>query len=279
MDILILNNGTKIPKLGFGTFRLDGKICYESVKDALLCGYGHIDTAEIYGNEKDIGLVIKEYDKKNLFKDLFVTSKLWPFDEKIDSKMIMEKCEDSLSRLGLHYLDLYLLHWPNKNLDYEEILKGFKDLYDNDKIRAFGVSNFTIHHLEDIIPIANKLNLPISVNQVEFHPLFYQKELLDFCNKNRITITAYSPLGQGEVLKNKVIEKIARRYNATSAQISIAWLLQKGIIAIPRSKTKEHIYGNFNSKDIYLYDKDIELLDNIKEQRRIVDPPFGEFDY
>ncbi len=275
----MLNNGTNIPKLGFGTFKLEGEICYKSVDDALIGGYRHVDTAEIYDNEKEIGKVIKNYDRKNLYNDLFITSKLWPFDEKIDRKKIIERCEKSIKNLNVDYLDLYLLHWPNKELDYEEVLKGFKQLYEDRKIKAFGVSNFTIHHLEDIIPIAKKLNLPISMNQVEFHPLLYQRELLNFCKKKSIAITAYSPLGQGETIKNKLIKDIAKRYNASPAQICLAWLLQKDIIAIPRSKRRENIYENFNAKNIYLFPEDMNLIDNIKEQKRIVNPPFAEFDY
>jgi diketogulonate reductase-like aldo/keto reductase len=160
----------------------------------------------------------------------------------------------------------------------EDILRAFKELYDQGKIKAFGVSNFTINHIKDTLKIAEEINLPITMNQVEFHPLFYQKELLEFCNEKNIKITAYSPLGQGDVFKNSTLIEIAKKYDKNPGQVALKWLLQKGMVIIPRSSKESHIKNNFDLK-FNLSEEDINKIDSIKIHERLVDPGFAEFDY
>lgn len=271
---IILNNNVEIPSIGFGTWQLYGDICKKAVKTALEIGYRHIDTAEIYGNEEEIGNAIKE---SNISREkIFLTSKVW--QDKLNYDRVIKSCNASLKKLQTNYLDLYLIHWPDKYLNMNEILNAFKILYEEKKIRAFGVSNFTINHIKDTLKITNKLNLPLTINQVEFHPLFYQKELLEFCNRNNIKITAYSPLAQGEVFRNKNLIEIGKKYSKNPGQISLKWLLQKGLIVIPRSSKKEHIINNFDL-NFNILDEDIKKIDSININERLVEPGFAEFDY
>lgn len=271
---LILNNKTEIPILGFGTWQLNGNTCIKSVETALEVGYRHIDTAEIYENEEQVGTAIKNF--KISRKEIFITSKVW--QNELNYERLIKSCDLSLKRLKTDYLDLYLIHWPDKYLDMEEILKAFKKLYEEKKIKAFGVSNFTINHLIDTLKITNKINLPLTINQVEFHPLFYQKELLEFCDKNNIKIAAYCPLARGAVFKNKTLIKIANKYSKNAGQISLKWILQKGMIAIPKSAEESHIKENFDL-NFSLSEEDIKEIDSIKIHERLIDPGFSEFDY
>lgn len=263
-----------IPKIGFGTWQLTGDTCIESVKTALAVGYRHIDTAEIYQNEEEVGTAIKQ---SGIPRDqLWITSKAWQNELTYDR--VIKACEISLRKLQTDYIDLYLLHWPDKYLNMEEIFKAFKDLKDQGKIKYFGISNCTPHHIKDFKEITNKLNLPIYTNQVEFHPLFYQKELLEFCNQNNIKITAYSPLAQGDVFKNETLKEIANKYNKNPGQIALKWMIQKEIIVIPRSSKEDHIKNNFEI-DFELSEEDINKIDSIKIHERLIEPGFAEFDY
>jgi len=269
-----LVNLKEIPSIGFGTWQLSGNICLKSVEYALKIGYRHIDTAEIYGNEEQIGEAIKNSKIKR--EEIFITSKAW--QEKLDYERVIKACNISLKKLQTDYLDLYLIHWPDKYLNIEEILKAFKKLRDDNKIKMFGVSNFTINHLKDSLKIAEKINLSITTNQVEFHPLFYQKELLNFCNEKNIKITAYSPLAQGDVFKNKTLINISNKYKKNPGQIAIKWVLQKGMITIPRSSKENHIRENFDL-NFELSKEDMKEIDSIKIHERLVEPGFAEFDY
>ncbi len=271
---ITLSNNTEIPSIGLGTWQLTGPECLHAIKTALKIGYRHIDTAEMYMNESEIGQVIRE---STIPRDqLFITSKAW--QNNLNFERVIKACEISLKRLKTDYLDLYLIHWPDKYLNMKEILRGFKQLYDQKKIKAFGVSNFTINHLKDVIPICKELDLPISVNQVEFHPLLYQKELLDFCKENNITITAYSPLATGKIVKDETIKELAIKHDKTPSQISLRWLLSKGIVVIPKASSDIHLQQNIDI-DFTLDQEDIERIDNIKHQERMINPGFSEFDY
>jgi 2,5-diketo-D-gluconate reductase B len=264
----------EIPSLGFGTWELTGETCVNAVKTALATGYRHIDTAEIYQNEEEVGTAIKESGIPR--EDIFLTSKVW--QSELTAERVIKACELSLKRLQTNYIDLYLIHWPDKYLNMEEILKAFKHLKDQGKIKNFGVSNFTINHIKDTQEITNQIDLPIYVNQVEFHPLFYQKELLEFCNQNNIKLTAYSPLGQGDVFKNPTLIEVGNKHNKNAGQIALKWLIQKGMIVIPRSSKESHIKNNFEL-DFQLSKEDINAIDSIKIHERLVDPGFAEFDY
>jgi diketogulonate reductase-like aldo/keto reductase len=170
------------------------------------------------------------------------------------------------------------MHWPDSNIDMKETMRALKTLYDEGKVKAVGVSNFTITHLKQYLPYAKEIGLPIVMNQVEFHPLLYQKELLDYCTENGIAVTAYSPLARGEVFKNKTLQDISEKHNVTAAQISLAWLMHHGLVVIPKASSKEHLKSNLDADSITLSDEDIEAINTIDEQRRLVNPEFGEFD-
>lgn len=269
-----LNNRNKIPLLGLGTWKLKEETCVNIVEQAIKLGYKHIDTAEIYENENEIGRAISGFKRE----ELFITSKVFSIPFSLEYDKILQACEKSLSRLKTNYLDLYLIHWPRKSR-YFNYLKAFKKLIDEGKIRAFGVSNFTINHLKDMIPVAENIGLKISMNQVEFHPLLYQKELLEFCKEKNILITAYSPLARGGVFENKIIQEIASKYNKTPGQISLRWILQKEMAAIPKASSEKHLIENLNIFDFILNKEDIKKIDNLNESKRIVSPVFAQFDY
>ena len=272
MKKITLNNNTEIPVIGLGTWQLSSYECLNTVKKALDLGYRHIDTAEAYANESEVGQAIRNFNRE----DVFITTKVW--QENLTRDRVLKACEISLLKLGTDYIDLYLMHWPDKYLNMKEIFKAFKLLYDQGKIKAFGVSNFTINHLKDALEIAEEIDLPISVNQVEFHPLLYQEELLDFCKEKNIIITAYSPLAQGEIFKNQTLKEIANKYNKTAGQIALKWLLEKNIIVIPKTSSINHLQENLNL-NFELAKEDIEKIDKLNKNQRIVDPGFAEFDY
>lgn len=267
-----LNTGYDMPVLGFGTWQLKGEQCKESVRQALELGYNHIDTAEMYGNEEYVGEAIKGIDRSSLF----ITSKVWPQNLSYDG--VKKAFENSVSKLGTDYLDLYLIHWPSKEADYDSVLKSFKELIDEGKIKSFGVSNFTTRLLDDITERAEKAGIKISVNQVEFHPMLYQKKLLDYCKEKGITVTAYSPLGRGSVFGNDALSEIARNHDMNEGQVSLAWLRQRGLIAIPKASSREHIKGNLESLNLELSDDELKKIDELGKDERIVDPGFVDFD-
>ena len=267
-----LNNSIKMPMIGLGTAELLDEECIKTIKKALEIGYNHLDTAESYMNENEIGLAIKNFNRDKLF----ITSKISPIE--LDFYKVLGACEESLARLETHYLDLYLIHWPDKSLNsnLKEILKAFKKLYDLGKIKSFGISNFTINHLKYTIKITEELGLPVSVNQIEFHPFLYQKELLNFCNKNNIAITSYSPLAKGLVFNDPILSMIGEKYKKTAGQISLKWLLNKGTIIIPKASTEKHLKENLDL-DFEINNNDIKKIDEISKERMLVRQKFSEF--
>jgi len=270
---LKLNNKIKMPIIGLGTWKLIGKSCTEVVDKALSLGYNHIDTAEIYMNEEAIGKALKKFERKKIF----ITSKVWP--ENLTYYRILSSFNQSVSLLGKDYLDQYLLHWPNKKLNYNDIIKAFSELYKRRLIRSFGVSNFTIHHLKDIIPICKSFKLPLTVNQVEFHPFLNKKSLLDFCNIHNIKIVAYSPLAQGKISDNEILQKIGKKYIKTPTQITLRWIIQNNLIAIPKASSINHLIENLNIFDFELTKEDVNEIDSLNKNERLVNPSFAEFEY
>lgn len=262
-----LKSGGVIPILGLGTWNLTGKICIDSVRKAIELGYTHIDTAEVYGNHKEIGKAIRDFDRSKIF----ITTKVWRDDLRHDD--VLKACNRALNELDTDYLDLYLIHWPNREVPVEETLNAMKELRDADKIRSIGVSNFTIRHLQEALEVG----VDISINQVEFHPHLYQKELLDFCREKGIVITAYSPLGRGEVLKDKTLIELAEKHSRTPVQISLKWLLQKSMVVIPKASSEEHLRQNIDISSWKLAEDDVKRIDNIGITKRIVDFQFSEF--
>ncbi len=257
-----LNNGVKIPILGLGTWNMYGNQAIKSVKWALEIGYRLIDTASFYGNEKEIGQGIRE---SNIPRDnIFITTKVW--DSEQGYSTTLKAFENSIKRLNVEYLDLYLIHWPrNQKL---ETWKAMETLYEEGKVRAIGVSNFPIIHLEELINNSNQIP---SINQVEFSPFLYQKELMDFCNDKNIKIEAYCPLTRTKKFDNPILQKICKKYNKKPSHILLRWGLQHSIIEIPKSSSKDHINENANLFNFNIEKEDMNSLDLLNENFRIVD--------
>lgn len=268
---LMFNNGQSVPQLGFGTWKLKEQAAYQSVAMALETGYRHIDTADVYGNHAEVGQAIRDSGLNRT--EIFLTSKLWHSD--LQAEPAQNAIRRILQELQTDYLDLYLIHWPNHVIPIEETLGAMQSMVEQGLIRAYGVSNFTIHHLQDAL--ASGFH-PVT-NQVEFHPSLNQDELKTFCDDNQIIITAYSPIAQGHDLKLPQISSLAEKYGRSSAQIVLNWLLQKGIIAIPRSTDRQHIEDNFQTIQWELSSEDVDIIDQLNENYRLVEASFNEFNY
>ncbi len=257
-DKLNLNNGEEIPQLGLGVYLSGkGKPTYNSVRWALETGYRHIDTAAMYGNEDDVGRAVTESDLKR--EDIFVTTKLWNSDHGYDRAI--KAFNKSLELLGLEYVDLYLIHWPVAN-ERKNSWKALETIHKEGRAKSIGVSNYTISHVKELLDYAEVK--PV-VNQVEFHPFLYQKELQEFCESNDIYLEAYSPLTKGYKLEDPVILKIAKNYKKSSAQIMIRWSLQRGVIVLPKSSNAERIRENADVYDFSIDKDDMKLLDSLNK--------------
>jgi diketogulonate reductase-like aldo/keto reductase len=263
-----LNNGVKMPYLGFGTYLLGtGRITQSAILHALLAGYRHIDTAKFYRNEGDISIAIKQTEIPR--EEIFITTKVWNNDQGHDTTLAA--CEQSLEQLKTDYIDLYLMHWPvtDKRL---ETWRAMEKLFDDGKCRAIGVSNFTIKHLEELL---EKTSIVPTVNQVEFHPFLYQRELLEYCRENGIQLEGYSPLTKGRRLNESVLQPIADHYRKTPAQILIRWALQHLVVTIPKSRNRERIRENADVFDFTISPEDMTVLNVLNENYRTSwDPTF-----
>nr|WP_299171165.1 aldo/keto reductase [uncultured Allomuricauda sp.] len=265
-----LHNGVHMPYFGLGVYlSKDGNEVTNAVKEALNHGYRHIDTASIYNNESGVGAGIRESDVDR--KDVFVVSKVWNGDQGYDSTL--KAFDDSLNRLGLDYLDLYLIHWPKEKS--KDTWKAMERLYNENRIRAIGVSNFMQHHLEDLLTEANIVPM---VNQMEFHPYLVQQDLIDFCHGKGILYEAWSPMMQGNVFDIPQLKDLADKYKKTVAQIVLRWDLQKGVITIPKSSKKERIISNADIFDFALDKEDVKLLDSLDRAQRFGPDP-NNFDF
>jgi diketogulonate reductase-like aldo/keto reductase len=267
-----LNNKKNIPILGLGTWRLSGEETAKVVKMALQIGYNHIDTAEMYGNEEEIGDALKDFDRSKIF----ITSKVWY--ENLHYHDLISSCQTSLKKLGTNYLDLYLIHWPNPAIDMKESFQALQKLYEEKKVKAIGVSNFTIKNLKKALEICQSLSLPLSINQVEFHPFLFQESLLNFCRENNVYLTAYRPIAKGMVNDDPIIRKIAEKYQKTPAQITLKWLTQQDIITIPKASSEGHLRENINIFDFQLEKSDIDKLKKVNQNKRMVYKDIADFE-
>jgi diketogulonate reductase-like aldo/keto reductase len=270
-----LNNGVLMPGFGLGVFKVeDGAELVDAVKTAIQLGYRSIDTAAIYGNEVGVGQGIREGMKETGIsrEELFVTSKVWNTDLGYESTIAAY--ETSLTKLGLEYLDLYLIHWPVEG-KYKDAWRALETLYKEGRVKAIGVSNFQIHHLEDLMKDAE---IKPMVNQVEYHPRLTQKELQLFCQEHGIQLEAWSPLMQGQLLNNEVLQEIANKYNKSVAQVILRWDLQNGVVTIPKT-TKEHrIVENASVFDFELTEEDMKKIDGLNQNHRVGPDP-DNFDF
>lgn len=252
-----LNNNQSIPVIGFGTYSLQAEEAERAVEHALNIGYTHLDTAEGYKNEENLGKVLANYNRD----DLFITSKVVPSN--LNYENVLRACERSLEKLGISHLDLYLIHWPNPAISLRETLQAMEKLVTDGKVKSVGVSNFSLNQLKFALKLSR---VPITVNQIEFHPFWPQKKLLDFCHENEVAVTAAAPLGRTEFLEKDIFKQLAKKYNRTPAQIILRWEREKGVIPLPRSTSKKHIEENLAILDWKLEKEDIELIDNINER-------------
>ncbi len=253
-----LNNGIKIPIFGLGTYLNDnGRQTIDSILYALEIGYRHIDTAAMYENEMEVGEAVRESGIPR--EEIFVTTKLWNSEHGYDNTI--KAFHRSLERLGLDYIDLYLIHWPVENLRLES-WRALERLYSDGLCKDIGVSNYMERHLDEIL---NNFSVVPAVNQVEFSPFLYLKELQNYCESKGIALESYSPLTKGHKLKNPRLIEIARSYNNSTSQILIRWCLQKGVIVIPKSSQKEHIKENADVFDFNISEADMNKLNNLNE--------------
>lgn len=262
----LLNNNYKIPNIGFGTFRTpSGEETEKSVIDAIKSGYRHIDCAAAYGNEKSVGEAIRKSGVTR--EELFITSKLWNDDKGYENTLAA--FNRTLEDLQLDYLDLYLIHWPiakaSKNNWQEansESWRALEELYKQGKVKAIGVSNFLGHHLDPLLKIAK---IKPMVNQIEIHPGMLQEETVKFCEENNILVEAWAPFSNGQIFNNPVLKEIADQYKKSVAQISLSWVIQKGIIPLPKSVTPERIKNNLDVFDFEIKAQDVEKIDRLTD--------------
>lgn len=253
VETVKLNNGVQMPKLGFGTLYLTDQLGIQCVSDAISLGYRLIDTAKVYGNEAAVGDGIKKSGIKR--EELFVTSKMWVDDYGYESGK--KAFQTSLDKLGLDYLDLYLLHRPRG--DVKGAWKAMEELYKEGRIKAIGISNFEAHQIDELLSYAT---VKPAVNQIETHAFFQEekarKELIDY----GIQMEAWSPFAQGRngLFSNEVLAEIGKKYNKTNAQVSLRWHYQRGIVAIPRTSKEEHMAENLNIFDFELSDADMKTI-------------------
>ncbi len=254
-----LNSVVEIPILGLGLWQIrDGGPARRAVTYAIECGYRLFDTARLYGNERDVGLAIRESGVPR--EDLFVTTKLWNSDHGYDETI--RAFERSLQELALDYVDLYLIHWPVPG-KRKQTWKAMESLLGAGKCRAIGVSNYMISHLEELLETASILP---AVNQVEFNAFLYQKELLEFCRNHGVLVEAYSPLTKGHRLDDRRLALVAAKYRRTPAQVLLRWCLQHDLVPIPKSSRRERIVENSRVFDFALSPEDMAALDTLDER-------------
>ena len=268
---ITMNNGIKIPRLGFGVYRAaQGDETKNAVLNALEVGYRHIDTASAYGNEESVGEAIKESGLKR--EEIFLTTKLFNSDMRAHRQM--DAFKESLDRLKVDYVDLYLIHWPVPGV-YLESWKVLEEIYNTGLAKAIGVSNFLQHHLDDVI--AHGSIVP-AANQVEFSPLWQDNLLIQYCREKNIAFEAWGPLAAGELIGDRTTGDIGAKYGKTGSQVILRWMLQKNIIVFPKTVHKSRMIENADIFDFELSDEDMAIIDNMNRHRRTGPDP-DNFDF
>lgn len=272
MDYIEFYNGNQMPMLGLGTFRVENDdTCKEAVKHAIESGYRSIDTAKVYGNEEQVGQGIKEgLESTGLNReDIFVTSKL--FFEDFGRENVAQAYETSIQKLGLDYLDLYLVHWPGTN---EAIMidtwKGMEDLYKDNRVKNIGVSNFNPDHFEALLA---QVSIKPVINQVEFHPYFTQEKLRKYLEAQNIYMESWSPFMNAQILNDETLNEIGKEVNKSAAQVIIKWNMQHNVVVIPKSVTSSRIEENIDVFDFELSADQMKRIDDLNKDQRIGPDP------
>ena len=260
-----LSNGVNMPSIGFGTYKLgEEQDVIDRVKLALKIGYRQIDTASFYGNEEGVGKGIAQSGVDR--KDIFLVTKLWNDDHGYEETI--NAFNKSIKKLGVDYLDLYLIHWPNKL--NSETWRAFEDLYKEGKVRAIGVCNFKIGHLEELKKIAKIMPM---VNQIEIHPCKTQKDIIEYCTENNIQVVAGGPIMRGKIFSLPLMLDLAEKYNKSIAEITLRWHIQNGVIPIPKSSNEERIKANIDIFDFNLSNEDIKKIDSLNSNEDVSGVP------
>ncbi|AUV83891.1 aldehyde oxidoreductase [Salinigranum rubrum] len=258
-----------MPMLGLGTWQnTDSEECRTAVREALEMGYRHVDTAQAYDNENEVGDGIAAADVPR--EDVFLATKVWADNLAYDD--VHSSTQESLDRLGVDAVDLLYVHWPSHEYDPESTFAAFDELYDEGKIDRVGVSNFQPEQVEEAIDV---LDAPVFANQVELHPLLPQEELREACAEHDVEVVAYSPLARGKVFDVPLLQELADDYDTSPAGVSLAWLRAKGVTAIPKATSTEHIRDNWESLAVSLDDEDVARIDDLDTRDRRVDPDWA----
>ena len=261
--------GISLPKLGLGTFRMQGDACRAAVEGGLALGYRHLDTAEMYGNEEAVGAAIAASRVPR--KDLHVTTKVW--NENLARDALRRAFDTSLKKLRLDHVDLYLVHWPAPNMNLPEIFETLMRLKEEGRTRAIGVANFNIALVKTVI---EEIGAPIACNQVEYHAMLDQTRLRQFLTAKSLPLIAYSPLAKGLAASDATLAAIGRKHNASAAQVALKWLLdQDGVAAIPKASRAESQQANLDAQNIGLDDEDMKAIAALPKNQRCVNPGFA----
>ncbi|MFJ6211391.1 aldo/keto reductase [Lysinibacillus sp. NPDC092081] len=266
MGNVTLNNGLEMPLIGYGVFRVpEGDDLAEAVKTAIAKGYRSIDTAQVYRNEESVGRGIRAAIDEGLVtrEELFVTSKVW--NDGLSYEETLAAYDSSLEKLGLDYLDLYLVHWPGIDTNYVDVYKALEKIYQDGRVRSIGVSNFHVHHLENLLKETSVI--PV-INQIEFHPHLTQEEVRAYCKEKGIQVEAWSPLMNGSLLEESLIQQLASKYGKTPAQIVLRYDVQHGVVTIPKTMTPARMTENLTVFDFALTEEEMSQLDALNDGLR-----------
>ena len=258
--------GARILALGLGTWQMSGETCREAVREALALGYRHLDTAQMYDNEADVGAGLEAAGVPR--EEVFLTTKVWM--DQLAPQALKTAAAESLKRLRTDYVDLLLIHWPNPEVPLGESLGAMAELRDAGRVRHIGVSNFNVALMREAM---EDHGAEIICNQVEYHPFLSQRPVLDYARARGAAVTAYCPLARGEAAGDPTLERIAAKHGKTSAQVALRWLLQQdGVAAIPKAAKSEHLRANLEVFDFALDDDDLAAIDRLPGDRRQIDP-------
>jgi diketogulonate reductase-like aldo/keto reductase len=262
-----------MPALGLGTWRLKGEECHEAVLSALDLGYRHVDTAQIYGNEEEVGAALERSEVPR--NEIFLTTKVW--SDSLEAEKVKTSLTESLDKLRTDYVDLLLIHWPKRRVPLEETLSAMAEEQEAGRVTHLGVSNFTpelVRQAQEVCPS------PIFCNQVEYHPFLSQQKLLETCRQEGVTLVAYSPLARGGVFDNDVLQRIGKRHDRTAGQVALRWLLeQEGVGAIPKSSSAEHQRENLGCLDFELSEKEMAKIHELARGERLIGVEDGPWNW